>query len=80
MIIDFSQATFGWAKNHWQTQQSTRSPGVVQAISMHMYRTHIALNDSKCQQGHLAHIAHSESMTNVFWQDTNQDLCSIPTQ
>ena len=38
-----------------------------------MYRTHIALGESKSQQDHLAHIALSELMTNVV----EQDLISI---
>ena len=63
----------GWAMKSLTTQHSTR-PFIVQVMSWYMCRAHIALSESKCQRGYLAHIAPSEPMTNIVQQGTSLNL------
>ena len=68
---------FRWAKNHWQTKLSTS--GLVQVIRMQTCLTYIAFSElmTKSLQGHLAHIAQSETMTITVQQV--KSLGSFPT-
>ena len=54
-------ATFRWINDQWQEKHSSRPSGLVQAMSWHMYWTHIAL---------------SESMSSIIQQGTSLGLCS----